>query len=174
MNSALTCGHASALQRSCSIARRTRLMRSQRSRGPGQSRSRDFATPYPAHIFIPDAPGTDSGGCAPWHGRSMIDGQSPSTAPTSQTLGDCHAREETQEEDRAQTRRLQEEAEEAPRSRHRLKVGRSGENSYPYGSPSAAPAFLNASHAARCVACHGVGSHAEAVALVIECSIAVV
>jgi len=29
LNSALTCGHASALQRSCSIARRTRLMRSQ-------------------------------------------------------------------------------------------------------------------------------------------------
>ncbi len=33
---------------------------------------------------------------------------------------------------------------------------------------------LSASRAARCVACHGVRSHAEAVALVIECSIPVV
>jgi hypothetical protein len=30
--------------------------------------------------------------------------------------------------------------------------------------------FLNASHAARCVACHGVRSHAVPVALVGECS----
>jgi hypothetical protein len=44
---------------------------------------------------------------------------------SSQPLGDCHAREEAQEEDRAQTRRLQEEAEEAPRSRRQLKLGRS-------------------------------------------------
>jgi hypothetical protein len=32
-------------------------------------------------------------------------------------------------------------------------------------------ALFNASHAARCVACHGVRSHAEPVALVGECSI---
>ena len=35
-------------------------------------------------------------------------------------------------------------------------------------------AFFNASHAARCVACHGVGSHPVPVALVGECSIPVV
>jgi hypothetical protein len=29
-----------------------RRTRSQGARGPGQSRSRDFATPYPAHIFF--------------------------------------------------------------------------------------------------------------------------
>jgi hypothetical protein len=39
-----------------------------------------------------------------------------------QPIGDCYAREEAQEEDRAQTRRLQEEAEEAPCSRRRLKL----------------------------------------------------
>jgi hypothetical protein len=35
-------------------------------------------------------------------------------------------------------------------------------------------AFFNASHAARCVASHGVGSHAVPIALVGECSIPVV
>ena len=35
-------------------------------------------------------------------------------------------------------------------------------------------ALVSTSHAARCVACHGVRSHADAVALVIECSIPVV
>jgi hypothetical protein len=51
---------------------------------------------------------------------------SPSTAPTLPAdRRMVHAREESQE-DRAQTRRLQEEAEEAPRSRRRLKLGRSG------------------------------------------------
>jgi hypothetical protein len=34
--------------------------------------------------------------------------------------------------------------------------------------------FVNASHAARCIACHGVRSHAVPVALVGECSIPVV
>jgi len=34
--------------------------------------------------------------------------------------------------------------------------------------------FLSASHAARCVACHGVRSHAVPVALVGECSILLV
>ena len=45
------------------------------------------------------------------------------------------------------------------------------ESNQPCHSP---PAFLNASHAARCVARHGVCSHADAVALVIECSIPIV
>jgi hypothetical protein len=35
-------------------------------------------------------------------------------------------------------------------------------------------AFLSASHAARCVACHGIGSQPVPVALVGECSIPVV
>src|SRR5437870_8685804 len=56
----------------------------------------------------------------------MIDGRHRAL-PLSQSIGDRHAREEPQE-DRAQTRRLQEEAEEAPCSRRRLKLGRSGEN----------------------------------------------
>ena len=36
------------------------------------------------------------------------------------------------------------------------------------------PAVLSASHAARCVTCHGVRSHAEPVALVGECSVTLV
>jgi hypothetical protein len=40
--------------------------------------------------------------------------------------------------------------------------------------PPELSAFLNASHAARCVARHGVRSHAAPVALVGECSIPVV
>ncbi len=52
----------------------------------------------------------------------MIDGRYRALPQFSQPTGDCHAREESQE-DRTQTRRLQEEAEEAPRSRRRLKLG---------------------------------------------------
>jgi len=55
----------------------------------------------------------------------MIDGRHRALPQLFQPLGECHAREEAQEEDRAQARRLQEEAEEAPRSRRRLKLGRS-------------------------------------------------
>src|SRR5258707_36069 len=57
------------------------------------------------------------GGCTSWHGGSMI-GHYPNSPSRT---GACHAQEESQE-DRAQTRRLQEEAEEASRARRGLNL----------------------------------------------------